>query len=34
MTAVLALTHEPVDLVFAAVILTLLAVAVWSEARR
>lgn len=33
-TAVLAMTSEPVDLVFAAVVLTLCAVAVWRGARR
>lgn len=34
MTTVLALTHEPVDYLVAAVALTLAAVAVWREARR
>lgn len=33
MTAVLAITHEPVDLLAATVILTLLAVAAWRSAR-
>ena len=34
MTTVLALTHEPVDYVVAAVVLTLAAIAAWREARR
>lgn len=34
MTAVLAMTSEPVDLVFATVVLALCAVAVWRGARR
>lgn len=33
MTAVLALTHEPVDLVFATVVLAVLTVAVWRRTR-